>query len=224
VLLTPDGQPKIADFGLAKLVDEQAGLTPSDAVLGTPAYMAPEQASGRAGAVGPAADVYALGATLYELLTGRPPFRAATALETLKQVRLKPPVPPRRLEPSVPRSLQAICLKCLEKEPSRRYDSAGDLAEDLRRFRQGEPTRARPPALWRRVLTYKIPWGLGDKQVIAAWEALLIVLFALGMTVGLALGDREDQWVWLRALCFFGGFLAWLFFLVYLVPLRRADV
>jgi serine/threonine protein kinase len=154
VLLTPDGQPKIADFGLAKLVDEQAGLTLTDAVLGTPSYMAPEQASGQVHQVGPAADIYALGATLYELLTGRPPFRAATAWQTLKQVRFKEPVPPRRLEPSVPPILEAICLKCLAKEPRRRYASASELADDLRRFRQGQPTRARPPALWQRWLTF----------------------------------------------------------------------
>src|SRR5262249_53969326 len=116
VLLAPDGQPKITDFGLARLADEQTNLTPSDAILGTPCYMAPEQASGRVREVGPTADIYALGATLYEALTGRPPFRAATALETLKQVRLKEPVSPRSIQPQIPKTLEAICLKCLAKE------------------------------------------------------------------------------------------------------------
>jgi serine/threonine protein kinase len=180
VLLTADGQPKIADFGLAKLVDEQAGLTPTDAVLGTPSYMAPEQASGQVHTVGPAADIYALGATLYELLTGRPPFRAATAWQTLKQVCFKEPVPPRRLEPSVPRTLEAICLKCLAKAPRQRYASASELAIDLRRFRQGVPTRARPPVLWKRWLTLA---GLRP-----FWAELLLV----GLPVVLSLVLRED--------------------------------
>jgi serine/threonine protein kinase len=175
VLLTPDGQPKIADFGLAKLVDEQAGLTPTDAVFGTPSYMAPEQASGQLHKVGPAADVYALGATLYELLTGRPPFQAATAGQTLKQVRFKEPVPPRRLEPSVPPILEAICLKCLAKEPRRRYASASELASDLRRFRQGQPTRARPPVLWQRSLMFLWLMPLWAEALLVLQVALIIV-------------------------------------------------
>jgi tetratricopeptide (TPR) repeat protein/tRNA A-37 threonylcarbamoyl transferase component Bud32 len=144
VLLATDGTPKIADFGLAKWLDVESGLTRTDHVVGSPSYMAPEQAEGKAGAVGPAADVYALGAILYELLTGRPPFRAATALETLEQVKSAEPVSPRRLRPGLPRDLETVCLKCLRKEPARRYDSASDLAEDLRRFGEGEPIRARP--------------------------------------------------------------------------------
>jgi tRNA A-37 threonylcarbamoyl transferase component Bud32 len=174
VLLTPDGQPKIADFGLAKLADEQAGLTPMDAVVGTPSYMAPEQASGQVHQVGPAADIYALGATLYELLTGRPPFRAATALETLKQVCLKEPAPPRRLEPSVPPTLEAICLKCLAKDPRQRYASASELANDLRRFRQGQPTLARPPVRWKQWLM--LSW-LKPFWAEALFIGLPVVLF-----------------------------------------------
>jgi tetratricopeptide (TPR) repeat protein len=138
-------EPKVTDFGLAKRLDvEGASLTQSGAVVGTPSYMAPEQAAGKNREIGPAVDGYALGAILYECLTGRPPFRAATPVETLLQVLGEEPVPPGRLNAGVPPDLETICLKCLAKEPARRYGSALDLAEDLRRFRQGEPIRARP--------------------------------------------------------------------------------
>jgi serine/threonine protein kinase/tetratricopeptide (TPR) repeat protein len=137
--------PKIADFGLAKLLARDgAGQTHSGDLLGTPSYMAPEQAAGRLREVGPCTDVYALGAILYELLTGRPPFQGATALDTLAQVVAAEPVPPSRLQPKVRRDLETVCLKCLEKSPARRYATAEDLAEDLRRFLANEPVRARP--------------------------------------------------------------------------------
>ncbi len=150
VLLDADGSPKIADFGLAKLLDSDSDLTRTQTVLGSPSYMAPEQAEGRSDSAGAATDVYALGAILYTLLTGGPPFRAATALETLAQVKSADPVPPSRLQPGLPRDLETICLKCLEKAPGRRYTGAEDLAEDLRRYRAGEPILARPAPAWER--------------------------------------------------------------------------
>jgi tetratricopeptide (TPR) repeat protein len=143
VLLTADGTPKVTDFGLAKKLDE-AGQTASGAVMGTPSYMAPEQAQGETKKVGPAADVYALGAILYECLTGRPPFKAATKFDTILQVLADEPVPVRRLQPKVSRDLETICLTCLHKNPARRYASAAELADDLRRYSDGRPISARP--------------------------------------------------------------------------------
>lgn len=139
ILLTTDGMPKISDFGLAKRMDSESGLTPSTAVLGTPSYMAPEQASGRTKEIGPATDVYALGAILYECLTGKPPFEGETLLQTLDQVRFQEPVPPTQVDPAIPPDLEAVCLRCLQKEPARRYPSAADLADDLKRFLDGKP-------------------------------------------------------------------------------------
>jgi serine/threonine-protein kinase len=144
ILLTADGTPKITDFGLARRLQEDSGLTLSGIPIGTPSYMAPCQARGEKRAIGPATDVYALGGILYELLTGRPPFREETAAATLQQVLAAEPVPPARLNPRVPRDLETICLKCLEKEPRRRYPTATALADDLRRFDHGEPIAARP--------------------------------------------------------------------------------
>src|SRR5205823_3580309 len=148
VLLTADGTPKITDFGLAKLLDQGGGLTRTETLIGTPNYMSPEQAAGDTRKVGVPADVYSLGAILYELLTGRAPFQGTTVLHTLEQVRTREPVPPRRLRGPVARDLETICLKCLEKEPGKRYPSAAALADDLRRFLAGEPVRARPVAAW----------------------------------------------------------------------------
>src|SRR5262245_14955996 len=151
VLLTADGAPKVSDFGLARRLDGDTGLTGSGTAVGTPSYMAPEQARGQPAAVGPAADVYALGAILYETLTGRPPFRAESAAETVQQVIARDPVPPSRLNHSVPRDLDTICLTCLRKEPGLRYGRASALADDLGRFLRGEAIAARPEGVGRRL-------------------------------------------------------------------------
>ena len=180
VLLAADGTPKVADFGLAKSVGRESGLTNTESVLGTPSYMAPEQAGGNAREVGPAADVYALGAILYELTTGRPPFRGTNVLDTLSQVRTMEPVPPSRLAPGLPRDLQTICLKCLEKMPTRRYESADDLAADLGRWSDGEPIAARPSTFWERgwKLARRRPWQAASAALAVAFLASMLTLWA----------------------------------------------
>jgi WD40 repeat protein len=182
VLLTADGVPKVTDFGLAKRLDADKGQTQSGAVVGTPSYMAPEQAAGRTREVGPAADVYALGAILYECLVGRPPFRAATPLDTILQVATADPVPPRRLQPGVPRDLDTVCLKCLHKDPARRYASALDLADDLRRFRAGEPIRARPVGRVERLGR----WCRRNPAVAGLTAALALLLVAAAVAGSVA--------------------------------------
>ena len=179
ILLTHDGRAKIADFGLAKMLDTDSRITGSDLILGTPSYMAPEQASGDAKRAGPSVDIYALGSILYALLTGRPPFRAATIPETLRQVREEAPVPPCRLQPSLPRDVETITLKCLQKRPADRYATAAALAEDLRRFRAREPILARPIPAWERGLKWagRRPWAAG---MAAALLACVLCLLGLG--------------------------------------------
>ncbi len=177
VLLATDGTPKIADFGLAKRLD-MAHQTVSGHILGTPSYMAPEQAAGKNREVGPAADVYALGAILYECLTGRPPFNAPTALETLKQVLQTEPAAPSQLAPGTPHDLNTICLKCLEKEPHKRYAGPRELADDLRRYRNGEPILARPVGAAERLLR----WGRRNPAIAGLLGAVATALL-LGTAV-----------------------------------------
>jgi eukaryotic-like serine/threonine-protein kinase len=182
ILLTADGTPKVSDFGLARRLGGQDVLTRTGAALGTPSYMAPEQARGQAGAIGPAADVYALGAILYELITGRPPFRAETAAETIRQVMDQEPVPPSRLNHTVPRDLETICLKCLHKEPHKRYATAAALAEDLDIFLRGEAIAARPEGPAAR-LARRVRRRPALSAAVAVSALLLCVLVGGGLWV-----------------------------------------
>lgn len=188
ILLTVDGMPKITDFGLAKRLAEDSGQTKSGTLMGTPSYMAPEQARGEIQNVGPLADVYTLGAILYELLTGRPPFQAATILETVKQVTNDEPVPPSRLQSLVPRDLETICLKCLEKDLAKRYGSARLLADDLRRFLSDEPILARPVSNRERFTR----WCRRNPRIafLAGTIGLLLIVVACG---SLAFAYRLSQ-------------------------------
>jgi serine/threonine-protein kinase len=191
VMLATDGTLKIADFGLAKRLESDSGQTRSGSILGTPSYMAPEQAKGETRKVGPAADQYALGAILYELLTGRPPFQGTSVLDTLDQVRSREPVPPSQLQPKIPRDIETICLKCLEKDPDRRYPGVADVAEDLRRFQAQEPIQARPVSeierLWR--------WCLRNQRVaaLAATAAMLLVAVAVVSGTGIVIVNHKNQ-------------------------------
>jgi tetratricopeptide (TPR) repeat protein len=179
---------KVTDFGLSKQLDEMASVAPggprtaSGAVMGTPAYMAPEQASGRTADVGPAADVWALGAVLYECLTGRPPFQANSLIDTLLKVAAEEPAPPRRLNRAVPRDLETVCLKCLRKAPGDRYASARALADDLRRFLDGRPVQARPPGRLRRAGRWlarrkALLYGGGSAVLAACLSVTALLIF-----------------------------------------------
>jgi tetratricopeptide (TPR) repeat protein len=183
VLIAADGTPRITDFGLAKDLDDPAGRTQPGDLVGTPSYMAPEQAGGRGGEVGPSADVYALGAILYEMLTGRPPFKGQTSAETLYQVLHADLVPPSRLRPQTPRDLETICLKCLHRDGPRRYGSAAALADDLDRFLDGQPIMARRIGPLERA----IKWCRRRPAV----ATLLAVSAAAALVVGLLLWRHE---------------------------------
>jgi formylglycine-generating enzyme required for sulfatase activity/tRNA A-37 threonylcarbamoyl transferase component Bud32 len=172
ILLAADGTPKITDFGLAKKLDSNSDITRSGMIMGTPAYMAPEQAEGKSHNTGPAADVYSLGAMLYELLAGRPPFKGDTILETIQQVMTDEPLPPSRLRAGTPRDLETICLKCLRKQPGQRYASAEHLADDLRSYRQGEVIAARAVGRFERA----VKWSRRRPAVAAL---LLVTVFGV---------------------------------------------
>jgi serine/threonine protein kinase len=176
ILLTADGTPKVADFGLAKCLDTETGMTCTESIVGSPSYMAPEQAGKSGKPIGPQADVYSLGAILYELLTGRPPFQAATVLETLDQVRSVEPVTPARLRRKLPRDLATICLKCLAKKPAERYQTAALLADDLRRFQARETIRARPVGVHERL------WRWCRREPLVASMALALLAGLVGVT------------------------------------------
>lgn len=185
ILVDSQGQPHVTDFGLAKRVEEDSNLTHSGFIVGTPAYMAPEQAQGHR-RLNTTGDVYSLGAILYQLLTGQPPFAGSTVLQTLRQVLEQEPVRPRRLNPDAPRDLETICLKCLHKDPARRYGSAEALAEELERYLAHEPIRARQSPAWER------GWMWAQRRPgIAALSALLLAVAVLGF--GLVF------WQWQRA-------------------------
>jgi Protein kinase domain len=177
ILLDREGQPHVTDFGLAKRLEGDSGMTRTGAIMGTPSYMPPEQASGKRGEVTTLSDVYSLGAVLYELLTGRPPFQGDTPLDTLLKLMEEEPEAPRRLIPELDRDLEAVCLKCLQKAPRQRYASAAELADDLERWQRGEPTRARLPSSWQ-VVRY---W-LRQNLRAALW------VVAVGLVLGVGMG------------------------------------
>jgi eukaryotic-like serine/threonine-protein kinase len=202
VLLSADGTLKINDFGLARQMEQSAGLSLTGGPMGTPGYMSPEQARGEASARGPTVDIYALGAILYELLTGRPPFRAESSSATLQQVISREPVPPSRLNASVPRDLETICLKCLQKEPDRRYASAADLRDDVQRFLRGEPIVARPVGLAERLFRWTRRNPAGAALLLTAAGLLSVAtIFAL-REVAFASERRMERTAWQERLQF----------------------
>ncbi|MFO0970406.1 MAG: protein kinase [Gemmataceae bacterium] len=191
ILFARDDTPKITDFGLAKMLEDDAAggrdTTRSGEPMGTPRYMAPEQAAGRTGAIGVATDVYALGVVLYECLTGQAPFVSSSAVETMDRIRTEEPLPPRRLQRSIPKDLETICLCCLNKEPGRRYRGAQDLADDLRRFLDGAPIRARRTPAWERV------WKWSRRRPLHAIGGAAGFLFIAGMLVFLLVRDHLER-------------------------------
>ena len=191
VLIAADGTLKVTDFGLVKRLEDDSSQTRTGAILGTPSYMSPEQANGQTHQIGPPADQYALGAILYELLTSRPPFQGTSVLDTLELVRKREPVPPSQLQSKIPRDLETICLKALEKDPARRYGDVAAMAEDLRRFQVGEPIVARPVSpperLWRWCLRNTAP----ASSLMAAAGILLIA--AIGGTAQAVIITQKNQ-------------------------------
>jgi DNA-binding beta-propeller fold protein YncE len=186
ILIDADGRPHVTDFGLAKHIEDDPGLTQSGAIVGSPSYMAPEQASKRRVPLTTAVDVHSLGAILYALLTGRPPFRAETLMDTLMQVRERVPESPRRLDPRIDRDLETICMKCLEKDPQRRYGSAEALADDLDRWLNHQPILARPAGAWERLRK----WAR-RRPALAALAGAAAVLVLVGTAVGIGVLARS---------------------------------
>ena len=201
ILIALDGTPKISDFGLAKFLVDDKGLSLSGVILGTPSYMAPEQVSGNGQTIGPGTDVYALGALLYEMLTGAAPFRGFTPMETLCQVMEAELVPPSRLRHGVPEDLETICLKCLDRDPARRYSSAEDLAEDLRLYQENQPIRARRTSKFRQALQ----WTRRQPQAARLLGlCFLLILTLLGVVIAYSLyvtdQNRVAELAWSRAI------------------------
>jgi serine/threonine-protein kinase len=175
ILLDEQGRPYVTDFGLAKLLEGDQQQTTSGAILGTPSYMAPEQAAGQSAHVGPRSDVYSLGAILYECLTGRPPFRAGSQMETLLQVLENEPVAPRELNPALPRALESICLRCIEKAPERRYAGAAEVADNLERYLNGEPVEGLTPGLGPRIGR----WARREPALVSRLATLAVCLILI---------------------------------------------
>lgn len=180
VMISSDDQVRITDFGLAKRIDDRGDLTATGQILGTPNYLSPEQASGRLGSVGPKSDIYCIGAILYQLLTGRPPFASDSIQETLLQIRDREPVAPSLLNPTIPRDLETICLKCLNKEPAGRYATAQDVASELRNFLEHRPIKARPLSRGQRL----VRWARRN-QIVAGLSAALLVVVGLAFAANL---------------------------------------
>jgi serine/threonine protein kinase len=203
ILLDATENARVTDFGLAKLLDGESGQTVSESVIGTPAYMSPEQAGGRTREIGPLTDVWALGAILYTCLTGHPPFEGATREETLRRVQMAEPLPPRQLRPEVPVALEAIALKCLRKEPDHRYASAGDLADDLQAWLEGRRPKAfAAQAIRRRVARH-------GALVLCGLVALAAVLSALPFKLAPAVPESRERQAGKRVLIGDQGLPAW---------------
>ena len=191
VLIDSNDQPRVTDFGLAKKLSDESDLTLTGQVMGSPSFMPPEQALGDRGTMGPASDVYSLGAILYHALTGRPPFVGQSVADTLHQVETKEPIAPRLLVPSVPVDLETICLKCLEKEPGRRYATAAELAEDLGRWLQLIPIRARPMSTPARTMRWARRNPVGTALIASLALALLVSVFLLKVINEARTNERE---------------------------------